>query len=114
MRALKERTWQPARLQSLVILLLLAVRMLSTRGAEDTYDRESLDFNASERVLLPVNQVLTPAVDLSRAQYEALHDGVDVEGLSYTPTGEFRIARVGKSYETSFQDLGVEYYEYVS
>ena len=37
----------------------------------------------------------------------------DVEGLSYTPTAEFRIARVGKSYETSFQDLGVEYYEYV-
>ncbi len=56
---------------------------------------------------------LAPAVDLSRVQYEALHDGVDVEGLSYTPAGEFRIARVGKSYETSFQDLGVEYYEYV-
>ncbi len=56
---------------------------------------------------------LGQAVDLSRAQYEALHDGADVEGLSYTPTAEFRISRVGKSYETSFQDLGVEYYEYV-
>jgi hydroxymethylglutaryl-CoA synthase len=56
---------------------------------------------------------LAPAVDLSRVQYEALHDGVDVEGLSYTPTGEFRIARVGKRNETAFQDLGVEYYEYV-
>jgi hydroxymethylglutaryl-CoA synthase len=58
-------------------------------------------------------QALSQAVDLTRAQYEALHDGVDVEGLSYTPAGEFRIARVGKSYEPAFQDLGVEYYEYV-
>jgi hydroxymethylglutaryl-CoA synthase len=55
---------------------------------------------------------LGQAVDLTRAQYEALHDGVEVD-LSYTPTSEFRISRVGKSYETSFQDLGVEYYEYV-
>ncbi|HEV8551741.1 MAG TPA: hypothetical protein VGQ57_21985 [Polyangiaceae bacterium] len=56
---------------------------------------------------------LGQAVDLTRGQYEALHDGVDVVGLSYEPAREFRISRVGKSYETSFQDLGVEYYEYV-
>jgi hydroxymethylglutaryl-CoA synthase len=55
---------------------------------------------------------LGQAVDLTRSQYEALHDGVEVD-LRYTPTSEFRISRVGKSYETSFQDLGVEYYEYV-
>jgi hydroxymethylglutaryl-CoA synthase len=55
---------------------------------------------------------LGQAVDLTRAQYEALHDGVEVD-LRYTPASEFRISRVGKSYETSFQDLGVEYYEYV-
>jgi hydroxymethylglutaryl-CoA synthase len=55
---------------------------------------------------------LAQARDLTRAQYEALHDGVDVE-LDYQPSSEFRISRVGKSYETSFQDLGVEYYEYV-
>jgi hydroxymethylglutaryl-CoA synthase len=59
-------------------------------------------------------RALEGAVDLTREQYEALHDGEDVKGLSYTPRGEFRIARVGKSYETSFQDLGVEYYEYVA
>jgi len=58
-------------------------------------------------------RALEGAVDLSREQYEALHDGETVHGLSYTPRAEFRIARVGKSYETSFQDLGVEYYEYV-
>jgi len=55
---------------------------------------------------------LAQAIDLTRTQYEALHDGVDVE-LDYKPSSEFRISRVGKSYETSFQDLGVEYYEYV-
>jgi hydroxymethylglutaryl-CoA synthase len=53
-------------------------------------------------------------VDLSREQYEALHDGEEVPDLRYTPQNEFRIARVGKSYDPSFQDLGVEYYEYVA
>ncbi len=57
---------------------------------------------------------LDGAVDLSREQYEALHDGGDVPGLAYTPQDEFRIARVGKSYDPTFQDLGVEYYEYVA
>ncbi|HEX6278355.1 MAG TPA: hypothetical protein VFZ53_35155 [Polyangiaceae bacterium] len=53
-------------------------------------------------------------VDLSREQYEALHDGREVPDLRYTPQREFRITRVGKSYDPSFQDLGVEYYEYVA
>ncbi len=53
------------------------------------------------------------AVDLTREQYEALHDGAPVD-LCYTPRSEFRIARVGQSYEPAFQDLGVEYYEYVA
>jgi hydroxymethylglutaryl-CoA synthase len=57
---------------------------------------------------------LAGAVDLSREQYEALHDGEEVRGLAYEPRDEFRISRVGKSYETGFQDLGVEYYEYVA
>jgi hydroxymethylglutaryl-CoA synthase len=54
------------------------------------------------------------AIDLTREQYEALHDGEEVPDLAYVPKREFRIARVGKSYESSFQDLGVEYYEYVA
>ena len=58
-------------------------------------------------------RALQGAVDLSREQYEALHDGVPVD-LRYTPRSEFRIARVGQSYEPAFQDLGVEYYEYVA
>ncbi len=60
------------------------------------------------------SRALEGALDLEREQYEALHDGEEVAGLDYTPRSEFRIARVGKSYETSFQDLGVEYYEYVA
>jgi hydroxymethylglutaryl-CoA synthase len=57
---------------------------------------------------------LQNAVDLTREQYEALHDGVEVPGLDYGLADEFRIARIGKSYDPSFQDLGVEYYEYVA
>jgi hydroxymethylglutaryl-CoA synthase len=54
------------------------------------------------------------AIDLTREQYEALHDGAEVPNLPYVPKREFCIARVGKSYEAAFQDLGVEYYEYVA
>jgi hydroxymethylglutaryl-CoA synthase len=59
-------------------------------------------------------EALEGAIDLTREQYEALHDGGEVPNLAYVPKREFCIARVGKSYETSFQDLGVEYYEYVA
>jgi hydroxymethylglutaryl-CoA synthase len=52
------------------------------------------------------------AVDLNQAQYEALHDGKD-PGLAPDPKDEFVIARVGQKYDPGFQDLGVEYYEYV-
>lgn len=59
-------------------------------------------------------RALESAVDLNREQYEALHDGVQVDGLAATPNGGFRIARVGNTYEQGFQDLGVEYYEYIA
>jgi hydroxymethylglutaryl-CoA synthase len=58
-------------------------------------------------------RALEGAVTLTRQQYEALHDGTDVPSLTYTPKGEFAIARVGKQYGASFQDLGVEYYDFV-
>jgi hydroxymethylglutaryl-CoA synthase len=56
---------------------------------------------------------LEGGVTLSREQYEALHDGTEVPALAYTPKDEFAIARVGKTYGASFQDLGVEYYDFV-
>ncbi len=54
------------------------------------------------------------AVDLDREQYEALHDGRRVHGLSYLPRSEFVIDRVGSADERHFSDLGIEYYRYVS
>jgi hydroxymethylglutaryl-CoA synthase len=63
---------------------------------------------------IALKQALGSAVDLTRAQYEALHDGREVEGLIYAPRGEFVITHVGERYDASFQDLGVEYYKYVS
>jgi len=51
-------------------------------------------------------------LDLTREQYEALHDGRDVD-LEYVPQDEFVITHVGDTYDSSFQDLGVEYYKYV-
>lgn len=58
-------------------------------------------------------EALDAAIDLNQEQYEALHDRRELVGLKYTPRDEFVISRVGTSYETAFQDLGVEYYEYV-
>ncbi len=51
-------------------------------------------------------------IDLSRAQYEALHDGRAVADLP-APTGEeFFVARVGREEARQFQDIGIEYYQY--
>lgn len=58
-------------------------------------------------------RALEGAVTLTRQQYEALHDGTEVPSLTYTPRDEFAIARVGEQYGASFQDLGVEYYDFV-
>ena len=58
-------------------------------------------------------QSLAGSVTLTREQYEALHDGTELPTLAYTPKGEFAITRVGKQYGASFQDLGVEYYDFV-
>jgi hydroxymethylglutaryl-CoA synthase len=56
---------------------------------------------------------LEQAVDLSQSQYESLHDRRELD-LSYQPASEFVISRVGTAYDSAFQDLGVEYYEYVA
>lgn len=57
-------------------------------------------------------KALEGAIDLDQAQYEALHDGR--ASVDYQPREEFYIARVGRQYDPAFQDLGVEYYEYVA
>ena len=58
-------------------------------------------------------RALADAIDLNRQQYEALHDGAEALDLKQRKPGGFRIARVGKTYDEGFQDLGVEYYEYM-
>ncbi|MGH1342234.1 MAG: hydroxymethylglutaryl-CoA synthase [Nannocystales bacterium] len=59
-----------------------------------------LDFTAS----------LQGAHDLTREQYEALHDGAAVDGLPEPPG--FVVSRVGETYDERFQDLGVDYYDF--
>ena len=66
---------------------------------------------AARRIML--KPALARAIDLNREQYEALHDGREVPGLTYAPQSEFVITHVGERYDASFQDLGVEYYSYV-
>jgi hydroxymethylglutaryl-CoA synthase len=57
---------------------------------------------------------LSGALDLSQRQYEALHDRRDAADIDYRPRNEFAIHRVGQKYDAGFQDLGVEYYEFVA
>ncbi|MDJ0939135.1 MAG: hypothetical protein QNJ00_05185 [Woeseiaceae bacterium] len=58
-------------------------------------------------------EALAVAVDLTEAQYVAMHDGRRVTGLDYVPRAEFVVDRVGNQDERQFQDLGIEYYRYV-
>jgi len=60
------------------------------------------------------SDVMQLAVDLNREQYEALHDGRRVTGLSYVPNNEFVIDRVGGTDERHFTDLGIEYYKFIA
>jgi hydroxymethylglutaryl-CoA synthase len=59
-------------------------------------------------------EALAGPIDLNQRQYEALHDRRDAADIVYLPREEFTIHRVGKQYDPGFQDLGVEYYEYVA
>ena len=59
------------------------------------------------------DEAMQGAVDLTKQQYEALHDGRRVAGLEYVPADEFVIERVGRAEERHFQDVGIEYYRYV-
>lgn len=54
------------------------------------------------------------AVDLNQRQYADLHDGRRATGLDYLPKAEFVIDKVGHTDQRQFQDIGIEYYRYVS
>lgn len=55
---------------------------------------------------------LSNAIDLTQAQYEALHDGRPAENLTPSPAGGFVIERIGALNGAKFQDFGVEYYRF--
>lgn len=59
-------------------------------------------------------KALSGFIDLNREQYEALHDELHAVDLDYTPKDEFIISHLGSRYEKGFQDLSIEYYEYMS
>lgn len=61
---------------------------------------------------LAFGAALESAIDLDREGYEKAHDG-DAP-LEVAPQSEFVVQRVGEMMEPTFQDLGVEYYEYVA
>lgn len=57
-------------------------------------------------------RALEGAVELTREQYEARHDGKSVE-VPYEPRGEFIVERVGERLSGDGQDIGIEYYRYI-
>lgn len=59
-----------------------------------------------------LQRALANAVDLSRAQYEALHDGREAEGIAPPVHAGFQVDRIGAQDTPAFQDLGVEYYRF--
>ena len=90
---------------------MVAVGYGSGDAAEAIPISPTQDFaDAARRI--GIGRALSGAIDLNQAQYESLHDRRELD-ISYTPSAEFIISRVGTAYDAAFQDLGVEYYEYV-
>jgi hydroxymethylglutaryl-CoA synthase len=61
-----------------------------------------------------IADALGKPLDLDQELYEELHDRRRIPDALYVPRDEFAIARVGTLYRSDFQDLGIEYYEYVA
>ena len=61
-----------------------------------------------------LSSAMEGAQDLTRAQYESLHDDQYADDLKPLPGDRFRITHLGEQRGAAFQDVGVEYYEYIS
>lgn len=57
------------------------------------------------------DRALDGAVDLDRATYEALHDGIELPRALPAPWG-FSIADVGRRFAPQWQDVGIEVYRF--
>ncbi|MCP4603559.1 MAG: hydroxymethylglutaryl-CoA synthase family protein [Proteobacteria bacterium] len=68
--------------------------------------------NAAGKIGL--SRALEGSIDLTQEEYEALHDGLASPCPSYEPSKEFVVDRVGRANDPEFQDIGIEYYRYVS
>ncbi|MEY4578203.1 MAG: hypothetical protein RL701_2906 [Pseudomonadota bacterium] len=90
---------------------MVAVGYGSGDAAESWPIRAAVGWEAAAARIHAQRAVENPIV-LTRAQYEALHDGHHVD-IEYVPQDEFAITHVGEIYDPAFQDLGVEYYKYV-
>jgi len=62
--------------------------------------------------LMHIGEALAGAVDLTREQYEQLHDGLQQQPLAAPAANAFVIGGVGTTYTADFQDLGIDYYEF--
>lgn len=92
---------------------LLAVGYGSGDAAEAIPVRVTPDWlDAAKRI--GFGAALEGSTDLTQAQYETLHDTRRAESLPQVPGGRFRITRTGARHESSFQDLAIDYYEYVA
>jgi hydroxymethylglutaryl-CoA synthase len=78
-----------------------AVPLVVARGWRDAASR------------IDMARSLAGAVDLNRAQYEALHDGNAPGGLAANAPSGFVIADVGRRNDPDWQDIGIEYYRFV-
>lgn len=61
-----------------------------------------------------IGHAMEGPIDLTRRQYEMLHDGVACKPLEYPRGDEFVIAHVGSTHSPEFQDLGIDYYEFLA
>ena len=97
----------------------LAGRELLTLGYGSGDAAEVIPFYVAENWREATSKIgfakaMEVSIDLDEAQYAALHDGRRVSNLDYIPNHEFVIDKIGRSDERQFQDIGIEYYRYVS
>ena len=65
-------------------------------------------------VRINFTEALGTPVDLTEAQYLALHEGRSSDLVPVPASGEFIVERIGTTDGPDFHNLGVEYYRYVA
>jgi hydroxymethylglutaryl-CoA synthase len=60
-----------------------------------------------------VAKALEGAVNITKEQYEGLHSGSIKEDLASNRHRQFVIGHIGQRNEPTFQDIGIEYYQYI-